>query len=375
MNGIPTRRENRCAGRRTKIVRHAGSAHRKKGGRALANYIWQKRAAAGMLTCLLASSSLPLTAYGAKAQSAETTQAETQKPEETPADTGGDLAYEEQQTYSDYYDIYQGEPRPDAEIMVYGADFKTADCGAYETFVSGSSVSWDNEEIPDNTLIWNSADGSFTYEVSVPETGLYSIETSYCPISSNTSEISFSLAIDGEIPYDTASRLNLNKVYVNKEEIKTDSSGNQIRPSQIQTEIWQTCWIGDSDGLFNEPLFFYLEKGTHEITISSEKAYFALAYLRFAQPEETPTYDEYVSSTDTSVTKESTPSGVVRIEGESAVYKSDSVLYPTYDNSTSAISPSDPKHMLYNTIGSGNWNKALQTITWQVDAGTLPGYE
>lgn len=63
----------------------------------------------------------------------------------------------------------------------------------------------------------------------------------------------------------------------------------------------------------------------------------------------------------------------MRIEGEDAVYKSDSVLYPTYDNSTSAISPSDPKHMLYNTIGSGNWDKALQTITWKVAANTLPG--
>ena len=66
--------------------------------------------------------------------------------------------------------------------------------------------------------------------------------------------------------------------------------------------------------------------------------------------------------------------GVVRIEGENAVLKSDSVLYPTYDNSTSAISPSARNHMVaYNTIGSGNWEKALQTITWKVDANALPG--
>lgn len=137
--------------------------------------------------------------------------------------------------------------------------------------------------------------------------------------------------------------------------------------------MWQTTWLGDSDGLFNEPVFFYLEKGTHEITLSSEKAYFALETIRFAQPEEVSDYDTYVSSVNASVSKDSTPSGVVRIEGENAVLKSDSVLYPTYDNSSSSISPSDPKHMLYNTIGSGNWEKALQTITWQVDAGTLAG--
>ena len=122
-------------------------------------------------------------------------------------------------------------------------------------------------------LVWNSAEGSFSYTLNVPETGLYCVQASYCPIVSNTAEISVSLAIDGEVPYDTASRLKLNKVYQNQSEIKTDDSGNQVRPTQEQTELWQTSWIGDSDGLFNDPVFFYLEKGTHEITLSSQKAY------------------------------------------------------------------------------------------------------
>lgn len=190
---------------------------------------------------------------------------------------------------------------------------------------------------------------------------------------SNTSEIVFSLAIDGDVPYDTASRLTLNKVYQNSNEIKTDSSGNEVCPTQEQVKIWQTTWIGDNDGLFNEPLMFYLEAGTHKITIEASKAYFVLEYLCFAQPEDVATYEKYTASVDAAVSVEETPSGVVRIEGEDVVYKSDSVLYPTYDNSSCAVSPSDPKHMLYNTIGSGNWNKALQTITWRVEADSLPG--
>lgn len=210
----------------------------------------------------------------------------------------GDLSYEQQQTYSDYYDTYSGQTRPNAEILLNGADFQSADCAQYEV---GSYTGEEDGSTRDNALIWNSADGSFTYTIQVPETGVYSIEATYCPLVSNTSEISFSLAIDGEIPYDTASRLTLNKVYRNRENMKEDSKGNQVRPTQVQTEMWRTCWIGDSDGLFNEPLLFYLEQGTHEITLSSQKAYFALESLRFAQPEEVPTYAEYVSSTDAAV--------------------------------------------------------------------------
>ena len=343
------------------------TADRKKGGTALANYKWHKRAAAAVLACLMTAAALPATAaFAAKTDTVQTTAASAEK---AVSDTGGDLTYEEQETYSDYYDQYAEQPRPATEIAVSGANFQKADCESYEA----GSYTDKNGESRNNALIWNNAEGSFSYQLNVPETGIYSVQMTYCPIVSNTSEISVSLAIDGEVPYDTASRLKLNKVYQNKTEIKTDDVGNQVRPAQEQIELWQTTWLGDSDGLFNEPVFFYLEKGTHEITLSSEKAYFALETIRFAQPEEVSDYDTYVSSVNASVSKESTPSGVVRIEGENAVLKSDSVLYPTYDNSSSSISPSDPKHMLYNTIGSGNWEKALQTITWQVDAGTLAG--
>ena len=351
--------------RMTKYHAFGTCRSRKKGGRTLANVKWHKKIGAILLAVLLSGTILPLPAAAEPASGTAAAPAA-----EESADTGGSLYYEEQDTYSGYYDTYADAAHPDAEFVLNGADYTQADC---DTFEVGSYTGTEDNSVRDNVLIWDSAEGAFTYTVEVPETGLYSIEATYCPIVSNTSEISLSLAVDGEVPYDTASRMTLNKVYRNKEDIKTDSAGNQVRPAQVQTEMWRTGWIGDSDGLFNEPLQFYLEKGTHEITLSSSKAYFALDTLRFAQPEEVSDYDTYAVGVDAAVSKDATPSGVVRIEGEDAVYKSDSVLYPTYDNSTSAISPSDPKHMLYNTIGSGNWDKALQTITWQVAANTLPG--
>lgn len=255
--GIPKRRAVYFSGdtlRNTSVI----AADRKKGGRALANYKWHSRAAAAVLACLMTAAALPLsTAFAAKAPSTDTAQTTAVSAEETGSDTGGDLSYEEQETYSDYYDTYRDEPRPEAEILLSGADFQKADCTGYET----GSYSDRNGESRENVLVWNSAEGSFSYTLNVPETGLYCVQASYCPIVSNTAEISVSLAIDGEVPYDTASRLKLNKVYQNQSEIKTDDSGNQVRPIQEQTELWQTCWIGDSDGLFNDPVFFYLERG------------------------------------------------------------------------------------------------------------------
>lgn len=86
----------------------------------------------------------------------------------------GDLSYEQQQTYSDYYDTYSGQTRPNAEILLNGADFQSADCAQYEV---GSYTGEEDGSTRDNALIWNSADGSFTYTIQVPETGVYSIHS------------------------------------------------------------------------------------------------------------------------------------------------------------------------------------------------------
>ena len=279
----------------------------------------------------------------------------------TPVDT--DLS-----SFSDYYDMYADKNRPDKVIEVRGTEFRTSS----EGFSLGTYPSSGGSR--DNVLIWESSEGNISCGIDVEEAGLYCLEFTYCPMISNNSFIELSMTIDGKLPYDTASRITLNREWQDEQEIYTDSRGNQVRPAQIQTEAWKTCFAGDVDGLFGEPLFFWLEEGKHEISFSSERAQFALDSIRFRNPEELPTYAEYAASVNASVTKENTPSRVFRIEGERAAYKSDSTLYPTYDNTNYLVSPSDPRKVVYNTLGSGNWKKALQSVTWEISKEEI-GYD
>lgn len=269
----------------------------------------------------------------------------------------------EQLTYSDYYDQYSGENRPNSEIVVKGTDYASAVNGSFATGSYGAG-----DDVRDNVLIWDSSDGEITYNINVAETGIYCVNMNYFPIESNNSTIELSMKIDGGTPYDTASRITLNKVWINEGEIYKDSRGNQVRPSQIQSGMWCSSDFGDVDGLFNEPLIFYLEAGEHEISFSSEKANLAIESFKFYTPEELPSYSSYADSVEASVSVEETPSNLFRIEGENADYKSDSTLYPTSDNTSYMISPSDPTKVVYNTLGSGNWQKALQTVTWVIKA-------
>lgn len=265
-------------------------------------------------------------------------------------------------SYSSYWDKYSGACRPMNEIYVKGSDI-TAVSGDISVGSIGSEG-----DVRDNVMIWSSSEGEVSFEADVEENGLYSLNIVYFPIESNSSSIELSMKIDEETPFDSASRINLNRVWVNERDIYTDSRENQIRPPQIQYGMWQSCWLGDSDGLFSQPLIFYFEKGRHEISFTSEKACLAIESVTLGNPAEPPEYSEYSAGADVFLT----PSALFRIEGESASYKSDATLYPTYDNTDCGVSPSDPIKVVYNTIGGGNWKKSLQSVTWTIPKEKIP---
>lgn len=258
-------------------------------------------------------------------------------------------------SFNEYYEKYSSEKRPDSEIIVMGTDFISAD-GDFSVGSYGS-----DGDTRDNVLIWESSTGEVTYRINVSETGVYCMGVNYFPVESDSHEIELLVKTDGEIPYDTASRIVLKRTWVNETDIYTDSRGNQVRPSQVQHGIWQETVIKDPDGLFSEPLFFYFTKGEHDITFSSQRAEFAIECFKLFNPPEIAEYQ--VQNTECQ-----TPF-VFRIEGENALYKTDAVLSPTYDNSSCKASPADPVKVVYNTIGAdGSWKDALQSLTWEIPA-------
>ena len=334
-----------------------------KGGELLNIKRFYRNFKAGILSCFFAVGSLSgsVSAYAESETVSDDTLSAMQDDYYfiEPVDTGIP-------TYSDYYDKYAEEKRPDKVIEVKGSDFASFKNGDFSIGKYGT-----DDDMRSDVLIWASADGELKYSIDVSETGLYCMSMNYFPIESNSSQIELSLSIDGEIPYDTASRITLNRVWVNETEIYTDSRGNQVRPAQIQKGMWQSCNIGDVDGLFSEPLLFYLEKGEHEIVFSSERAELAIESFKFYNPDELPSYSEYRQNIESEKGNVSNSSKIFRIEGENADYKSDSTLYPTYDNTSYLVSPADPTKVVYNTLGSGNWQKALQSVTWTIPKETI----
>ena len=172
--------------------------------------MFARRFTAGLMSCLMMSGGCiqAAQAYAAAAEETDSVSQETLSAMYEDYYTI-DIVDAEQFTFSEYYDIYSGENRPDKEIVVKGTDYLSTQNG---TFSKGSYGTGD--DVRDNVLIWESAEGTLNYEIEVEETGIYCVNMTYFPIESNSTSIELSMSIDGEVPYDTASRITLNRVWV-----------------------------------------------------------------------------------------------------------------------------------------------------------------
>lgn len=271
-----------------------------------------------------------------------------------------------QTSYTDYVKKYTDAARPDKTVEVLGKDYDPA--SVTDAQITVTTVDGEND-----VMQWANQEGSVSWTVNIPETGVYNIKMIYEALESNTNDVEFSLLIDGESPYATASRITLSKRWINESEIKQDSRQNDIRPGQISTPCWQETPLEDIDGLFNEPLEFYMEAGEHTITFESEKAEFAVKSFTFYQYEAPAAY---TAPSDSDLTQ--AQGQKITLEGETAAYKSSRTLYPTADKSsylTSSANGSSPTKTRYNTIGSGSWTQSTQTVTWEFNVDKAGYYK
>lgn len=266
-------------------------------------------------------------------------------------------------TYGEYLEKYADAQRPAEEVTVYGKDFteKSDETEAQVIQVDGKQ----------DILNWESQSGEISFEVDVPAEGMYNILFSYEALAGTQNEIEFQMSVDGDLPYDTCSRLTLSKVWVNENPITQDFNDNDIRPGQVEDVQWQERYLMDVDGLYNGALDFYFTKGKHTVTLTSSKAKFAIEYFKLCQE---PVPEAYVAPSDADLSA-ANGAGVITLEGERADTKSDRTLFPTSDRSSYLTSPSDPTKTKYNTIGKDSWAKSGQAVTWNFNVDKAGYYK
>jgi ABC-type glycerol-3-phosphate transport system substrate-binding protein len=275
--------------------------------------------------------------------------------------------------YMYYFEEHGDKTKPNHEIEIRLGEY--VDVSDNEELKEGPDYSVEDFQGQSNCLIWNNDLGRFDYTFEVPETGIYNLEMLYYPRGGNNNAIEVALLINGEHPFSATRNLELDKYWRNEGEIQKDARDNQLLPRQVLYNGWINYRVKDKEGLFNEPYFFFLERGTNIVSIEGIKVnQVAFASMTFKNYPSLPKYaDIRPSDADINATPglrgvvtNDIGSNTILRQGESPYWRSSSELIPTYDRSTYQVSPSHPVKMRYNTVGGGgSWGKAGQSMTWE----------
>ncbi len=227
---------------------------------------------------------------------------------------------------------------------------------AYASYIEKQTAAnaTDSVETPCDLQV---SDTPATLEVTIPADGLYTLGFSYKATDKNTEKLTFSVKIDGELPFDEAAKLVLSRIWVNEGGNRVDGIGNEFAPKQVPTDKFYFDMVTDITDWTNDPYLFYLTAGTHTIEIAKLYGEFKIEKVTLGAVEELPKY--------------TAPNGnfykgePVVIEGEDAKIKTSHWLVGKSDTSTVDISPQDSAKSLVNYIGGGNWSTNGDTLTWE----------
>ncbi|MCL2740863.1 MAG: extracellular solute-binding protein [Oscillospiraceae bacterium] len=261
--------------------------------------------------------------------------------------------------YQYYIEKYAGAARPLRDIRINAAEGFTASPDAEVSVLDSYEGSGKAVHIGDV--------GSLTYEVDIPEDGLYNISIMYLATPGRSANMEKTLYIDGEKPFNEATGMAFQRVWEDKSAIRRDNRDNDIRPSQVEKVRWQEEPLRESQGLFKDPFLFYLTKGRHTLELESVRESGYMEYIRIYNEPELPTYAEvkagYAAAGHAYYGGEVLP----LIEAEITYEKSDPTLYPIADRTNPLSSPSSTSKNRINSIGGVNWRKSNMWSSWLFD--------
>lgn len=265
-----------------------------------------------------------------------------------------------QNTYFYYMEKHQNSDHPDEVIPVDVTQFKLV-----ESEIGGDSGTklYQNREGSKQGLYIGAKGENVVFTVDVPKTGMYGVELKYFPLAEAASQYLFALAVDGAAPFTEANSCVLSRVYKNNP-IVQDEKGDDLRPQSKQTPEWRTQFLFDQTGVYGT-LYFYLEKGQHDISLTFDGTPLLLESLTLKQEDYLMSYQDYIS-----VYKQQGFKDVANVlelfQAEHYLQQSSSQLWPVADKSSSLTQPFSYNNIKINYGGGSQWKTPGQWISWEI---------
>lgn len=259
-------------------------------------------------------------------------------------------------TYTRYLGIHENAAHPDKSVEIPVADYVSGeDVEVYHSF----------EGVEDALYTGNRS--RVTWEVEIPEAGLYNIYVEYRTVESRGVAIERALYVNGEMPFEDAGNMTFARLWTDGSAVRVDNRGNEIRPAQVEAYEWQSGYFRDDMGYIVEPYEFYLEKGKNTLTLEAVNEPMVIGRLTVAAVEDNPGYEDYLAAQTGGEASEAGRGYLQVVQGEDSVLRSESSLYAKYDRASPNTQPYSVTKTVLNYVGGDAWSSAGQWIQWDVE--------
>lgn len=209
--------------------------------------------------------------------------------------------------------------------------------------------------------------GDVTYNISVPQDGMYQIFVDFYCIDGNSQSVARGIKIDGEYPFEEAKNVFLQRSFLDEGVPKTNNLGDETMPSQVEIRRWKTSPLYDNGGMYGEALKFALTAGQHTLTFEYINQPVLISKIVIKGAETAPTYKELKAEYKQEGYKKANES--IRFEAESYdhVYDKSASSILIASDSNSEMTPLSITSRKYNGIGGSTWAKGGMSISWKFE--------
>ncbi len=282
--------------------------------------------------------------------------------------------------YREYRLLYGDMPAGEDDVTIPGAEYN-ADKTTAQVFVDKDFLGSEEE------VIYIGEIGDTTWDFEVKKSGNYHIDITYAPVVSydgdgdgkadlvsNSATIKRALLIDGTYPFKQSRYLEMSRVWADEMNLDgsndrgflLDNDGSEVKPGKLEKPEWRTVTACDSTGYIVDPFLYYIEEGSHTLTLAEVQEVCAIKEIRIYYQEDLVSYEEYLKA------HEGKPDNAANaeievIETEIAHRTSSNIIYPLYDRSSAATQPQSAYNIFLNSIGGEKWQTAGQWISWDFE--------
>ena len=275
------------------------------------------------------------------------------------SDYGVEFDYSVNQDYSQALDEYEknGYTVPKSENIVFD---NTALSGENAHIIVA-------DDKYNNAVLFGSETNKIAWTVQVPTSGLYGLAVHWKAADDKTEKIVRNIFVDGEMPFEECASIEFSRMWV--DDIEDETEELLVRPRVKQIINWQNTDIYDYNRMYDTPLQFYLEEGTHTVEFEYISGAMIIGAVELTVLENSPSYKEYIAShSDKSVGKGRV---LFQAEKENILFKNNNIIRMSNTGDPS-VTPHKTGSTIMNVIG---YQAGGNAITYQIDVKNDGLYE